>query len=185
MKKVLLDFGANVGQGFEELKSIYGNEYEYHLYEPNPKCYRKLVDKYGQLTNVKIFNKAVGIHDGHIDFYFLDDLDVGGTVVKGHNSLYRTEETMNKHTVSSANILTIISEFDIGDTLVMKLDVESSEYGILESLIENNLLSRFSKIYCEFHTRYMTEHFKADFLKRENFIRNKLNELSIPFQEWY
>ena len=110
---------------------------------------------------------------------------MGGTVVKGHNSLYRTEETMNKHTVSSANILTIISEFDIEDTLVMKLDVESSEYDILESLIENNLLSRFSKIYCEFHTRYMTEHFKADFLKRENFIRNKLNELFIPFQEWY
>ena len=68
--------------------------------------------------------------------------------------------------------------------IVLKLDVESSEYDILESMIETKTIDKIKTIYCEFHTQYMVGESKDVFLNRENKIKEYMQTNNIDFHLW-
>jgi hypothetical protein len=78
----------------------------------------------------------------------------------------------------------IDSLYNDGYNIIVKLDVESSEYDILEHLIETESILKLSKIYCEFHTQYMNEEDKSAYLVRENSILEFAEKNNINFEIW-
>jgi FkbM family methyltransferase len=185
MKNIFLDCGSNIGQGFQHFSQIYSNEFEYILFEPNPHCYKILVDRYGNREDVTLLNKAVYVKDDILEFYFNSPLSEGGSLISNHNSLYYDSEMIEKVKVESVGIAKLIdSLYNDEYNIIVKLDVESSEYDILEHLIETESILKVSKIYCEFHTQYMNEEDKNTYLVRENSILEFTEKNNIDFEIW-
>jgi hypothetical protein len=68
--------------------------------------------------------------------------------------------------------------------VIIKFDIESSEYDVLEKMIESNLIFRVKKIYCEFHSQYMNHKDKNVFGLRENKILMFVKKNNICFELW-
>ena len=69
----------------------------------------------------------------------------------------------------------------------MKLDIEGSEYDLLEKLIQNNILVKIKKLYVEFHNQYVSEkileQYNLDLRKQD--ILNYLSNNKIEYEIWY
>jgi len=181
--KYFLDCGSNLGQGYEHFRKKYGDEYNYMLFEPNKDCYDELVKKYGAFPNVRLYNDAVYIEDCIKTFRCSDKFSVGGSIIDSHNSgvPHNTQETM----VSCVNILKIIECISVDDNeIIIKFDIESSEYDVLEKMIESDLMFKVKKIYCEFHSKYMNDNDKRVFELRENKILSFIKDNNMCFEEW-
>lgn len=183
MNKLFLDCGSNIGQGYEYFSEIYGNDWEYHLFEPNPNCYNELVKKYNHKDNIKIFNNPVYINSDKVTFKFLGDFDVGGSIVNDHNSNHiRTDIPYIEIEFNTINIIDYINyNHNNYEKIILKLDVESAEYDIMSMLINTNTIYKLHKIYCEFHSQYMEPNIREKYLNKEFFIINYVKENNINF----
>jgi len=184
-KDIFLDCGSNIGQGFEHFREVYGNSYEYHLYEPNPNCFKILKEKYGNNSNVFLNEVAVYNKECELELYFKEPTSVGGSINQDHNSKGYSYKDVDAVLTKCLDLGKIIDDFDKDSNIVLKLDVESSEYDILESLIESELIFKLNKIYCEFHSSYMKEDVKSDYEMREKNILNFAKENNINLEVWH
>jgi len=146
--KIFLDCGSNVGQGYTYFSEKYGNEWHYILFEPNPNCYRKLIEQFGSLPNVDIHNKAVYIEDCTKLFKFVTEYCVGGSLIENHNSAYNN--TKQEVQVSCVDIIKIIEKLSVNNEIIIKFDIESSEYDILERMIELKTIFKVKKYIVSF-----------------------------------
>lgn len=186
MNNVFLDCGSNLGQGYEHFKTVYGDSYKYILFEPNPHCYEILKNKYGNIPNVEIYNKAVSNVKTTFTFYYNEDYSQGGSIIENHNSYFYNSKDVKKITVDSINLIEFINNiFNENTNIIIKLDVESSEYDILESLISTKTIFKLSKIYCEFHSNYMSHDHYQQFLNKEHSILNFVKSNNINFELWH
>ena len=191
-KGLFLDCGSNVGQGFEFFRKYYPTKmYDYILFEPNPFCFQELLKKYASLNSsgVRIENTAVGIANGDIDFFGLDEekggkYSVGGSILQQHNSKIYTTPNNASFKVTSIDFAIFLQDMLMKNqysTVIMKLDIEGGEYPVLDSLISKNLLARFETIYVEFHSQYMSndiaEHYRS---KEKEFLKySKKNQIRV------
>jgi hypothetical protein len=89
--------------------------------------------------------------------------------------------------VESSDLIELINSIDSDDDIFLKLDIEGSEYDLLEKLINENLLIVIKKLYVEFHNQYvsqnMLEKHKLDFRKQN--ILDYLYNNKIEYELWY
>jgi len=177
-----LDCGSNLGQAYVYFKEKYGLFYKFLLFEPNPNCYAKLIEKFGKLPDIKIYNQAIYSQDCSKIFRFSEKYSVGGSIIDYHNSLYKSKKN-NEVLVRCVDIVKIIEDLHC-DELVIKLDIESSEYDVLERMINSKIIFGVKKIYCEFHSQYMNSRDKEIFKPRENKIMKFVHDNNIDFEIW-
>jgi len=73
-RKIVIDAGAHIGQSIDRLRAKFKNDnIEIYSFEPHPRCF--LAAKTRENETTKVFNKAVWIEDGVIEFY-CDSLDI-------------------------------------------------------------------------------------------------------------
>jgi FkbM family methyltransferase len=177
-KGLFLDCGSNIGQGFEFFRKYYPTElYDYVLFEPNPYCFQILKEKYSGLSvdGVQLRNVAVGIHNGEIDFYGLEETQggiysVGGSILAAHNSGLYTNSGNSSIQVRSINFIDYLSDFinqKKYSAIILKLDIEGGEYQILDSLEKSEMFDFFETIYVEFHAQYMNKEFSQFYKNKE------------------
>ena len=68
--------------------------------------------------------------------------------------------------------------------IVCKLDIESSEYQVLESWISTGAIKLINKLFIEFHTQYMCAEDRNHFLPREKRIQERLDLLKINWTQF-
>lgn len=166
---VIVELGANVGSITKQLinykKPIYA-------FEPEPEAFKKL--SLIKSKNLKIYNKAAWIENGESVLFRHNDWEKS----KSH-----TSSTLNrtKSNVDSRN--TILCEtIDIADfikslngNVLMKIDVEGSEYEIINHLLDKKVFKKINMIFCEFHPNKIKKgFFKHLILKFRLFISGKL-----------
>jgi FkbM family methyltransferase len=110
---------------------------------------RLKIKKYYQVLHsykskkIKIFNEAVSVEDGYKKFY-----DSGDT----SSSLIDRERTKNIITVKTINLSKYILEnFDKKDFIIIKLDIEGSEYDVIDHFIKNGIFSYIDIFFAEIH----------------------------------
>jgi FkbM family methyltransferase len=167
MRKILIDCGGNLGQGFDDLKDKLNidNSWDVIVFEPNPNCYNSLLGKFSG-TNVIVKNQAVHNENGSINFYIpsSDMYSVGGTINSDfHNSLFEGtyDGSIEVETIDlSEYVKTLIPDYEI----YLKLDIEGSEYDVLEHMINEKTIDSIKKLFVEFHNQYI----KTDLIKKYN-----------------
>jgi FkbM family methyltransferase len=126
-------FEIGVGEYWQCRTLQYKNtNVECWLFEPNPISFKEIQENLSEFNNFKVFNCALGGKNETINFF----LAKGSSFVEGvrspeiiHNS--KSEDQLQKVQVEMKNI----KEFDTGDIDLLLLDVEGSEFEIIESLV--------------------------------------------------
>jgi len=142
---VIVELGANIGS---ITKQLVKHEKPIHAFEPEPVAFKKL--SLIKSKNLKIYNKAAWIENGESVLFRHNDWEKS----KSH-----TSSTLNrtKSNVDSRN--TILCEtIDIADfikslngNVLIKMDVEGSEYEIINHLLDKKVFKKINMIFCEFH----------------------------------
>jgi len=187
-KFLFIDCGSNLGQGFNFFKNYFKTTiFDYILIEPNPHC----IEELRKITNEKItlIEKGVWSHETTQKFYGINEssdlVTSGGTLIKNHNSLwYRTEEenTLEIKTISLSKL--IKDKNKDYDTIVLKMDIESSEFIVLPSLIESNSIDLISHIFIEFHTKFFDTEDQPKYEELEKQIKEQLKSKKVGLTNW-
>lgn len=189
MKNILVDCGSNLGQGYEKLCEILkiNNDWKIVMFEPNPNCCKILYEKYN-MDNIEIKNCAVYNKNEKINLFIPknEPLSVGSTVYSNfHNSkinqIWDNYEIIDAIDLSEF-ILSLIHEYNI----YLKLDVEGSEYDVLEKMISNKSINFVRHLFVEFHNQYVSienlSRYNLD--TRKNNILEYLNLNNIGYTIW-
>ena len=132
---IVFDAGAYVGAWSEKIIKKYNCNI--YAFEPVPQFYKKALNTLQKYNNVKVFNYAIG-----------------GNTRKDNISLAKDGSAINKHgklTVDVKSICDIIKELNIEKIDLLKLNVEGSEYEILDSMISNDILGICNTYLIQFH----------------------------------
>lgn len=179
MRKVFIDCGAYTGDTIELFKK--GeivkrddlNEFEIFAFDPAS-------------DHPDVIKKAVSTFDGQAVFSFNLDRDMASTIEpkslrfdnigKLTEPLYTTE----KRIVEVISLPKWICQFKKEDYVILKLDIEGSEFDILEEMIQSKTIELVDELFVEFHSFNMPE----GYLEWEGNLKWKLAELGVPAKAW-
>ena len=161
-KRIFIDLGANIGQAYQFFNGIYpNNHYDYILVEPNKFCFDKLkllVDN----SNVTLLQSAAWIKKEQKLFYGVaesgNSTSLGASIITNHKTKSYNIQKETAVLVETFDLSKFLLEKSlIYDEIIVKMDIESSEYDILEKLINDDNIKLIDRIFVEFHSNWMKE----------------------------
>ncbi|MBM2817614.1 MAG: hypothetical protein HW401_204 [Parcubacteria group bacterium] len=173
--KVFIDLGAYDGDTIEKALELYSDFDFFYAFEPYLPNLEKLRQKFKDNKKIIIFDKAASTYNGKANFFLhkniknKDGADEGSTLEKSKNNI----DTNNFIEVQSIDFSGFILEnFKSSDEIVLKIDIEGTEYELLEKMIRDGSIKYIRSLYCEWHKH------KINITKeRHNSIIQKLNQL--------
>jgi FkbM family methyltransferase len=159
---VYIDAGGHGGQSIERFKKMSSGTPNTKIYsfECHPRCYEKL--KIFADENIIVSNKAVWIQNGEIDFY-LDMLDqtkdrgfpgqastISKTKMERGIDGQFTEDSLVKVPCIDFSEW-IKNELNNDDYIFLKMDIEGSEYEVLNKMIDDGTINYLDDLDIEFH----------------------------------
>ena len=191
---VYIDCGSNLGQGYDFFSRYFPiSHFDHVLVEPNPFCIKKLKDKYLKNSNdntLSIIGKAADVKDGSALFYGLNSVDKGeysdgASIQEFHNSALYTLDKEDAIEVETFDFSLFINKIhDKYEKIVVKMDIEGSEYGILSKLLEDENAKYIDLIFVEFHSNYMIDSEKQIFRVMEKTLKKSFRKLGVEFYIW-
>ena len=143
---IMIDLGANIGQQIEYLK---GSGVEIHAFEPHPALFSFLEHKYSAEKNITLVNGAADIADGTSRLYFklgFDRINGGASL----DSRKNTVSTALNSDVTCVDISRYIFELE-KKVKCLKIDVEGTEYKLIENIISSGAIHNVENILLEDH----------------------------------
>ncbi len=166
-KNIFLDCGGHFGEGLLALIDKYKMDSTWiiHTFEPNPAALVKLEETVKSLPqlNITLHKGAVLDFDGVAKFSVqtnstgagsIDALMNSGVCADPNSISFRPHDTIIN--VKATDISGMVLKYSPEDTIILKLDVEGSEFRILRKLLKDGLMSRIKHLYIEWHDIYMT-----------------------------
>jgi len=154
---IVFDLGGYKGEWSEQIINKY-NSYIY-IFEPVKEFYNIIIEKFRNNDKVKVYHFGLG--DIDTTSQILLDGDTSSHILKSDN---------NSETIKIVSINKFIKENNISNVDLVKINIESAEYVLIESLIESNNLDKFKNIQVQFHT------FIPDCVERRDSIRYHLSK---------
>lgn len=180
MKKVFIDGGAHKGEAIEMLleKRPDLNGCEIHFFEPNPDLIPLLNDMSKNETSydIKVYHSALWVNNDGVDF--LESIErwntLASTIVPSMNEIWGLKlDRENPKKVPSKSLVEFLDNFNNDDYLVVKLDIEGSEYFVIEDLLNTGKIERIDELYIEWH-----DHFFPHFRDLGNNLRSRLSKIT-------
>jgi FkbM family methyltransferase len=163
MRKVFVDCGANEGQSIDLFINSWDDAIEYKIYsfEANKEFKKKLESKkefynskgYDLEINVPVAvwdretENELGLYGYEESAVVLEDTD------REYNPFRNNKGKGSRGLVASSVRLStwILKNFVLSDHIVLKLDVEGSEYRLVEDLYATNALAYIDDFFYEWH----------------------------------
>lgn len=146
MRKAFIDLGAGSGddiKGFYQLDKNHA-DWEIFAFEPNPTRTKGIKQRY---PNASVFTAAAGVNSGTFKLYLGNHPNT--------SSLKVEKKSIDKNNYINVEVVDLIkwmkSEFSEDDQIIMVIDVEGSEYDILNRLREEGMWEWIDELYVEFH----------------------------------
>jgi len=169
MRKIFIDCGAHRGESIAAFCDHYpdSEEYEIFSFEPSKSeiinsCMKDSISENAKRAKeITFFNKAVWIENCGRTFYDRAILDQtqseSSTLIPDMVTLIDPETNEKKTigmpmTVECVDLGMWIKEnFNEDDHIILKLDIEGSEYDILEKMATDGSIEYVNKLFCELH----------------------------------
>lgn len=172
MKKAYISLGSNKGGEFLTFKesNLYEKKFEFHAFEPEPRCYEAIKDITEKVKPNKLFHhkKAVGTYDGEATWY-IGNSSVSGTLRKD-KTYGISNNTIKVDIINFSKWL--MQEFNKNDYIIITMDIEGAEYDLLPHMLEIGAFDYINKIGIEFHSHKLS----SDNKSIENFLIKELNK---------
>ena len=194
MKNIFLDCGTHMCEGLIDFynRGIIDDSFEIYTFEANPEC--NVEERIKQIPlNITAYNKAVWVEDGVVKFNQehhkkyqtgsptdgYSDKDGWASSVDGLGFHYPGyEEPIEIPSVDFNNFVKNLPE---DSYIICKMDIEGSEFPVLRKMIQEATISKISKIYIEFHERFMP----AESAESKQQIVNDIRSLGVDVHEWF
>ena len=151
MKKFFIDLGGHDGCSIKKFKEEYDIDNEYYCYsfEAN-KTYCSFFENF---ENHTFINKAAHTYDGNIEMNIDRKQGFGSSIIKEKKDRKPGQlDRDNPDTVECIDFSKWINNnFDKDDYIIVKMDIEGSEYDILEKMIKDGTLTHINKLFIEWH----------------------------------
>ncbi|MBT8452778.1 MAG: FkbM family methyltransferase [Deltaproteobacteria bacterium] len=190
-RRLFLDCGSNVGQGYTFFKKyLPPGRYDAVLIEPNPNCIKLLREQFGSYPNLEIIQGAAWVRNEKLKLFGLveDDrgaMTQGASVVADHNSgdyQANQEAALEVDAFSLSALLTRKAEEY--DEIVVKMDIESSEYEVLRDLLDTGAAKHITHIFVEFHSEYFKEPESSQHRALEKALVDELRAAGVGVTIW-
>lgn len=183
---VFLDGGARVGEALEwyvnkrpDLKGC-----EVHFFEPNPNHRDALAELCRQnQERMKFVPAAVGTRSGTAQlFTCLEDVgDLGNSLFAESRCDLDRDHPVDVELVDLASY--ILENFESSDYLVLKLDVQGAEYGLVPHLIHTGAIALLDEIHVEWHD-YLFEDTSIEIDAPKVLLEAAVREHGLKYEEW-
>jgi FkbM family methyltransferase len=187
MKKVFIDGGAHKGEAIEVLldKRADLKGCEIHFFEPNPELIGLLenIVKENKGYDIKVYHSAIWMADGEINF--LESVERWGTlastVVPSMKEIWGLKlDRGNPHKVPAKSLSKFLDNFDKNDYIVVKLDIEGSEYYVIDDLFTSGKIEMIDELYIEWH-----DHFFPHLKNKGDELRRRLSSANLKVRnDW-
>jgi len=193
-KNLFIDLGTNKGQGFKYFIKFFSLEtFDYILVEPNPnlkEVIKKIIYNSNYPTKIKFINKAAYIKNSN-SFLFGTVEDQrglksdGASILKEHNSKMYESSLDGAVKVETFDLIEELKKLKDYNNIIIKMDIEGSEYDVLEKLIRHSSeIQNIKHIFVEFHSRFLSKEYKDIYVKREKKIKKDMNSINLKFTNW-
>jgi FkbM family methyltransferase len=149
---VVLDVGANIGNYTASVLSI-NPELQVHAFEPHPKTFIKLTERFQDHSRVQVHQYGVSRSDGQLNLYDYPTKDGSA-----HASMYAQviEEIHGAvqsihHTVDVITIDQFMTKNQIDQVTLLKIDTEGNELEVLYGAFESLKSGKIRAIQFEFN----------------------------------
>jgi len=184
MRKIFLDCGGHNGLSVRSFKKSkqYTDDFEIYSFEP----VEFVAKQYKDMPGINFSNAAIWIFDGEIDFYINKTYKStrGNSLIKEKISGGLDKENPIKTPCIDFSQW-VIDNFDKGDFIQLKMDIEGAEYEVLNKMIKDGSIDYVDKINIEFHydkinldknihddlMRQLKDIFGVNFIFKENKIK--------------
>jgi FkbM family methyltransferase len=182
-KNIFLDFGRHEQQGLDHfIRSLsIDKTWDIYTYEPNPLVTTENRLKHHGDLNIFWKNEAVWIENTTVTFglYGNEGTSQGSLIEEtGGSKFYR--DSHSSIDVPAVDICDILAQFTEDQNIYIKMDIEWSEYPILEKLMRVGFPKNIKHLWVEFHGQDQQE-----FIDKKNTILNHIRNLNINIEEWY
>ncbi len=165
--KYYIDVGMYNGELLEKIISIYPPFDKYIGFEAVPQLCKEAEERFKDDDRVTVINKAVSVEDkSDVKFYMCYCKEKGRCKGKGTN--IGTGSTLLKNKVRgnidkskfiSVDVINfsqyILDNFEKDDEIYLKIDIEGSEYELLDHMIKTGAIRYINKLFCEWHYHKM------------------------------
>lgn len=191
---VFLDLGTHYGEGLENFCNLYNIDETWivHTFEANPITYDEFVKKYNKRKWVRHHNKAIGITNGFV-ILNIETLTDGIQTGEGSSTvnidkwnpwnLRERGAFKNQIEVESIDFSKfVIDNFNDRDYILCKMDIEGSEYDVLEKMIFDNSIDYIDHIIIEWHSNFFDN--SSEMMERQIKIQKILTDRNIKVENW-
>jgi FkbM family methyltransferase len=149
---VAIDCGANLGLYTVRLASSGATV---HAFEPNPYAFAELTRATAQFDNVELHPAAVTTEPGQVELYLHKWTNDDPVYWSSSSSLLVEKSNVRaEHSVSVEGINLTQFIKDLGQPVkLFKMDVEGSEIGLLNQLLDEGLHNTIEQAFLEVHDR--------------------------------
>lgn len=155
-RKILIDGGCYTGDtiiDFLSHKSWYDkicpktDAYDYEIFAFDGIEYKEEWKRVLCINpDIKFFNKILGTKNEIVTFYKVY-YNKGSSIVNWQN--FRKEDETSVECISLPEF--IVTNFNKDDYIILKMDIEGSEFDILEKMIDDKSIYYINELYVEFH----------------------------------
>lgn len=145
---VVMDIGANTGQ---EIEMLMHTPALIESFEPHPRYYTELVEKYKNTAGIKLYNQAAWDSYGEMTLHYKKTYEHhnGGASLVVEKNQGNSQDNVKVKTFDTGNW--IASNHPRVE--ILKIDAEGAEFSIIQSLIEAGVLEDINCIVFEDHER--------------------------------
>lgn len=160
-------------------------QWEVYAFEANPffnPFLSQVESEISEYHKIYMYNEtAAWIYDGTIEFY-LDVVNVGynywgSSLDKNHPDVLNSG--LANVTVECRDIARILSQFDVHDMIVLKMDIEGAEYELLVDFLKKDVFKFIDYMAVEFHPFIKSE------TTKESILIELINIMGTKFVEWH
>jgi len=164
---VVFDLGGFEGDWASEIAARYQARIE--IFEPHPLFAKKIEQRFKSNSDINVHVFGLGARDEKLDL---------GTDAES-TSTFKTQDKTKVIEVDLKRAKDFILKCDFLQIDLIKINIEGGEYELLEHLIEEGLITKFTELQIQFH------HFVPNAEKRMKAIQNELSkthELTYQFE---
>lgn len=185
MKKIFLDFGTNKFQGYNLIKKKHGidNTWLVHTYEANPLLFNYITENCPD--GIVVHNKAVWDKNEILEFLVdTDKIEWEGSRILHKDNKIETNSNLQTVKVESIDIYDIMKEYEKDDFIIIKMDIETAEFNVLNKMIETNQMEKVDILYVEFHCRKFGEK-RMKYRRLQENLLEQIRNIGVKVEVWH
>lgn len=180
-ESIFIDLGANIGQQVSYLK---GKKIKTFAFEPHPIIFKKLEECAGKDEYIELHQKAAWIKDQKANLFFKhtpEEINGGASLIVEKTNIYRGA-AFEIETIDFSKFLTELDK----EIEVLKIDIEGSEYHLIEHLIKNGTINYCKNLFVEDHERkiFKQSEFYNNYIQKREVVYKFFENSNINYYNW-